>query len=115
MVSDEVSKLTTNPHATGEDVTTWKGRFSPKDGNNGRVNVCVKAIGKVHEVSFSPLLKQAFGQRASGIMWGGYIIGEIRPPKHLAVLWCHTRSPPDGDGVDARRRCDEIPARASGH
>ena len=113
MVSSEISKLATNPHATGEDVTTWKGKLNRQGDNNVRIDVCVKAIGKVYKVSIVlPRLKQAFGQHSSGVIWSDHVIGEIEPPKHLAVFWCHTQPSPDSHGVDAERGRDEISAGA---
>ena len=51
VVSSEISGLTTNPHATGEDVTTWKGKLNLRGDSNVRIDVCVKTIGKVYKVS----------------------------------------------------------------
>ena len=115
MAPGEISRLTNNPHATGEDATTWKGRLSLKGSNNVRIDVCLKAVGKVNKVGIIlPFITQIFGQRPSGIIWGGYDMGEIGPPKHFAVFWRNTQPPPDSDGVDAERGRDEISAGASG-
>ena len=75
-------------------------KLSLKGGNNIWINVCLKAIRKVFKVSIILLLlKQDFSQCSSGIMWGGYIIDEIGPPKYLALLWCPIQPPVGSEGT----------------